>query len=136
MINNITLNRFVYHSLPAISQMLRYREFDNINKAFTAAIAEEKALRLTYKENPVRCKNCGRTNHTTANCYRNNPNLSIRHHNNFRSVHFNQAPFTLSNFPFQPRQDSQCRYCKHFGRTIEECRKRQYNNANQQLRLN
>ncbi|KAK9295327.1 hypothetical protein QLX08_010313 [Tetragonisca angustula] len=51
-INNITLNRFVYHGHPAISQMLRYREFDNINKAFTAAIAEEKALRLSYKENP------------------------------------------------------------------------------------
>ena len=67
MINNITLNRFVYHSHPAISQMLRYREFDNINKAFTAAIAEEKALRLIYKENFVRCRNCGRTNHITAN---------------------------------------------------------------------
>lgn len=28
------------------------------------------------------------------------------------------------------RDDSiQCRYCKHYGHTIEECRKRQYNNA-------
>ena len=110
MINNITLNRFVYHSLPAISQMLRYREFDNINKAFTAAIAEEKALRLSYKENPVRYRNYGRTNHTTANCYRNNSNPPTRHYNSLRTVHFNQAP---SNFPSQPRQDSQCRYCKH-----------------------
>ena len=88
--------------------MLRYREFDNINKAFTAAIAEEKALRLSYKENSVRCKN-----HTTANCYRNNSNPATRHYNNLRTVHINQAPFTLSNFPSQPRQDSQCRYCKH-----------------------
>ncbi|KAK1124475.1 hypothetical protein K0M31_006826 [Melipona bicolor] len=113
--------------------MLRYREFDNINKAFTAAIAEEKILRLTYKENFVRYRNCGRTNHTTANCYRNNCNPLTCHYSNFRSVHFNQAP---SNFPSQPRQDSQFRYCKHCGQTLEECRKRQYNNAhrlNQQV---
>ena len=101
VINNITLNRFVYHSHLAISQMLRCREFDNINKAFTAAIAKEKALRLSYKENSVRCRNCGRTNHTTANCYRNNSNPPTRHYKNL--VHFNQAP---SNLPFQPRQDS------------------------------
>ena len=67
MINNITLNRFAYYSHPAISQMLRYKEFDNINKAITVATAEEKALRLIYKENPVKCKNRGRTNHTTVN---------------------------------------------------------------------
>ena len=89
MINNITLNRFVYHNHPAISQVVRYREFDNIDKAFTAVIAEEKALRLTYKENFVRCRNCGRTNHTIANCYRNNSSSPTCYYNNFRSVHFN-----------------------------------------------
>ncbi|KOX80107.1 hypothetical protein WN51_09011 [Melipona quadrifasciata] len=119
---------------PAISQMLRYRKFDNINKAFTAAIAEEKILRLTYKENFVRYRNCGRTNHTTTNCYKNNYCNPLTHrYNNFRSVHFNQAP---SNFLSQPCQDSQFRYCKHCGQSLEECRKRQYNNAhrsNQQV---
>ena len=67
-IDNITLNRFVCHSHLTISQMLRYREFDNNNEAFTAAVTEEKALRLTYKENSVRCRNCGRINHTSGNC--------------------------------------------------------------------
>lgn len=34
MINEMTLNRFVNHSHPQISQMLRYRDFQNINNAF------------------------------------------------------------------------------------------------------
>lgn len=82
MVNGITLNRFVHHTHPQISQMLRYREFKNINSAFTAAIAEEKALRLTYNEKSHQCRICDRTNHTTNNCYRNKANPSIRSHSN------------------------------------------------------
>lgn len=35
-INNITLNLFVYHSIPSISLMLWWKEFDNLNSAYTA----------------------------------------------------------------------------------------------------
>lgn len=45
MINDMTLNRFIYHTHPQISQMLRYREFKTIADALAAATAEEKALK-------------------------------------------------------------------------------------------
>ncbi|KAK9693244.1 hypothetical protein QE152_g34307 [Popillia japonica] len=51
MIGDMTLNRFIYHTHPNISQMLRYRQFSSINEALTAAIAEEKVLKLVYKPN-------------------------------------------------------------------------------------
>ena len=129
MINDITLNRFIHHTHPQISQMLRYREFKNINSAFTAAIAEEKALRLTYKETFNQCRICSRTNHTTNNCYRNKSNPSIGSHNNSRPVNFSQIPAISTNSQSQAQPIKQCRYCKNLGHTIEECRKRQYNNA-------
>ncbi|KAF5278273.1 hypothetical protein FQR65_LT15707 [Abscondita terminalis] len=68
-INEITLNRFIYHSHPAISQMLRWKDFDNLNAAFTAALTEEKALNI-HKPYQKRlfCKICKRTNHETSQC--------------------------------------------------------------------
>lgn len=48
MVNDMTLNRFIYHTHPQISQMLRYRNFNTINDAFSAALAEEKALRPNH----------------------------------------------------------------------------------------
>ncbi|GLV46517.1 hypothetical protein CBL_20846 [Carabus blaptoides fortunei] len=46
MIKEITLNRSIHHSHPQISQMLRYKDFDIISDAHTAAKAEEKSLKL------------------------------------------------------------------------------------------
>ncbi|KAK0070967.1 hypothetical protein PV326_001853, partial [Microctonus aethiopoides] len=48
-INEITLNRFIYHSTPNISQMLRWKDFDNLNSAYTAALTEERALNINKK---------------------------------------------------------------------------------------
>ncbi|KAK9739093.1 Retrotransposon gag protein [Popillia japonica] len=119
MIQDMALNRFIYHTHSSISQMLRYREFKSINAALTAA-TEEKALRLTYRSSSSRCRNCGRNNHDTRDCNGNkqpaqksiNFNKSVRQNNNNDPV---SAP-------------KQCRYCKKLGHVIEGCRKRQYNN--------
>lgn len=51
MINGMSFNRLVYHTHPQISQMLRCIQFDNINCSFTAAVAEEKGLRLNINHN-------------------------------------------------------------------------------------
>lgn len=116
MINDMTLNRFVYHTIPQISQMLRYREFTNINNALTAALAEKKALRI-YPKNQLSSQN-----------FKSKPQLQNRnyHHNNnnnFRSkpINFNQV---TKNIPTK-----QCTYCKKFGHVIEECRKREFNDS-------
>jgi len=112
MVNDMTLNRFVYHTHPQISQMLRYREFRSINNALTAAMAEEKALRLQYKQPNKQ--------------FNKNHNLSQGTNNRShpRSVNYNQLA------------QKECRYCKRIGHTIEVCRKRQYNNAKNQQNSN
>lgn len=127
MITDMTLNRFVYHSHPQISQMLRYREFRTINEAFTAAAAEEKALRLRFEKPSVqKCQICHKSNHATRDCFRNKPN-NIQQ-TRTQTVNFaNTQKESVNSTPIK-----QCRYCKKFGHTIEECRKRQYVNNRKQ----
>lgn len=126
MINEMTLNRFVYHSHTQISQMLRYREFKNINNAFTAAVMEEKALRMRYDQVETRkCRICYRTNHNTNECY-NNHNRNTQNINR-PPVHYNQ----IDRNRVTQNEPKQCRYCKKFGHVIEECRKREFNNSRQ-----
>lgn len=123
MINEMTLNRFVYHSHPQISQMLRYRDFRNINNAFTAAVMEEKALRTRYDQVETRkCRICHKTNHNTNECY-NNHNRTTQPIN--RHIHYNQ----IDRNSVGQGEPKQCRYCKRFGHVIEECRKREFNNS-------
>lgn len=73
MINDMTLNRFIYHGIPQISQILRYREFKNINATFTAAVAEEKSLKLGMRHN-------NHNNYRTPSQYRSSN----------KNVHFTQ----------------------------------------------
>lgn len=115
MIIDMTLNRFIYHCHPRISQMLRYRDFKTINEAFTAGLAEEKALRLEYNVPQInkKCNICHKNNHSTHECYKNK--IPNQRPNNTKSIN-------------HVIQNKSCRYCKNLGHTIEECRKRQYNN--------
>lgn len=99
MVKQMTLNGFVFHTQPQISQMLRYRNFDNINKAFTAALTEEKALSL---------------------------NESSRQQTGYQ--HTSTANSVKSNQPVLLNKHEQCRYCKNLGHNINEFRTRQYNN--------
>lgn len=107
-INEITLNRFVYHSHPSISQMLRWKDFDSLNSAYTAAIAEERALNI-QKPKTKFCKICNRKNHDTSQCRYKKP----------VERNINQVTSELKV----------CRYCKNTGHLIEECRKRIFNNS-------
>lgn len=45
-VEEITLNRFVYHSNSQISQFLGWKDFDTLNAASTAALLEERALNM------------------------------------------------------------------------------------------
>lgn len=108
-INEITLNRFIYHSHSAISQMLRWKDFDNLNSAYSAALAEEKALNIQKTSKIKFCKICKRNNHDTFQC-RSKP-----------SVHKNVNINT-------PNQTKFCNYCKKNGHLIQDCRKREFVN--------
>lgn len=143
-INEITLNRFVYHSLPHISQMLRWKDFENLNSAYTAALSEERALNIQKNYRQKFCNICKRNNHETSQCRNRIPQKPINTIQNSSKYTYN----TNSNFQHKthPTQSSNmhnknnnnynqntlqnkfCNYCKKQGHLIHECRKRQFNN--------
>lgn len=117
-INELTLNRFIHHSSPNISQMLRWKDLENLNSAYTAALTEERALNINRKF----CKICRKNNHDTSQCTLKNkiPQKPINTIQNSQSYSVNKS----SQF-----QNKFCNYCKKPGHLINECRKREYNNS-------
>lgn len=107
--------------------MLRYRDFKLNKSALTAALAEEKALGLEVTKKTVNCKICGRSNHSTQNCYRNKANIKPSPKSN--PINFNQKPTATTT---NEQQIKICRYCKNLGHNIDECRKTQFNNSRRQ----
>ncbi|KAK4885246.1 hypothetical protein RN001_001517 [Aquatica leii] len=77
-INEITLNRFIYHSHPAISQMFRWKEFLNLNSALTVALTEEKSLNIhkTFQKRPY-CTVIKNNLDATGNQWKNNHDTNI-----------------------------------------------------------
>lgn len=140
-IENTALRRFKYHTRPEISQILRHKDgIRDINQALSIALEEERILELqrtiyrtNIRENSNRstkfCHNCKVSTHATRDCRnRSNP----RQHN-YRS--FNHEP-SSSNHPNSYQSNNyqqnnyprkQCSYCKNLGHTIDECKKKMYN---------
>ncbi|KAF5279736.1 hypothetical protein FQA39_LY05426 [Lamprigera yunnana] len=138
-INEITLNRFIFHSNAQISQMLRWKNFENLNSAYTAALSKEKALNIQKYSKPKFCKICGRNNHDTSHCRaksNQNQRRSVNLVNNqteptdnkTRLYEYQKFKFNNSN-PNSNFRSKICRYCKRQEHLIEECRKRQCNNS-------
>lgn len=105
---DLALHTFVTGLNPRLSQFVRCRDPDTLNSAIGFAIAEEKVVATALARAP------------------NRPN-------------FEKPKFQPRREPFQPRpffsnsgprnaNTVTCRYCKFPGHTIENCRKRQYNN--------
>lgn len=67
--NDLKRNRCIYHTHAPIFQTLRYRDFENMNIALTAALTEEKALRNRSNfQNRQSCNICNRKNHSRQDC--------------------------------------------------------------------
>lgn len=69
-IQQTALRRFIIHCHPSISAMLRAREIDTLNEAFSLALQEEKILNYT-KGRPSKalyCSFCDKSNHSFENC--------------------------------------------------------------------
>lgn len=67
------LRRFILHTKPEISQMLRARDIKTLNEAFNIGTQEEKILAYTrnYKKpDSIYCSYCKMSNHSTQNCRR------------------------------------------------------------------
>lgn len=119
------LRRFILHTKPEISQMLRARDITNLNEAFSMAIQEEKILNYTKNHKPqasLYCSYCKINNHSTQNC-RKKFKTKQEFLKKSSSAYQNQSPNSYNSTKF-------CNYCKNKGHEISECRKRQfYNNT-------
>lgn len=101
MITHTSLYRFTNGCHEQISLVLECKEPKNINDALATALkVENKAANTQFTRTAHSnkyCKNCKTSTHNTENCRRS-------------------SNFTKS-----------CRYCRNVGHTIDECRKKKYN---------
>jgi len=111
---DLALHTFLLGLKPEISNLVRGKYPPNLNEAINLAISEEKILNLFAKRS-----------------YQSTPSQrqSSKPHNPYKSP---TAP--VSSQALSPRQfnfntqSAFCRYCRIQGHTIENCRKREYNN--------
>lgn len=117
---DLALHTFVIGLQPRLSQMVRCRDPENLNTAIAIAVAEEKIIASFKKQtNPQIGYERPRYPATRQNF---SPRLSLAQHTN--------RPTS------SPQNAVVCRYCKFPGHTIENCRKRQYNNNMRQGQFN
>lgn len=120
---DLALHTFTVGLQPRLSQIIRCRNPDSLNAAINFAVAEEKLLPSVnrrmfqpYTGFPDRQKFPPRREYQPH--FNRPPVPHIPRNDNFRNVNTN---------------DIICRYCKNIGHTIENCRKRQYNNNRNQM---
>lgn len=117
---DLALHTFTIGLQPRLSQVVRCRDPDSLNAAVSFAVAEEKILAASYKKS--------------------NSNVPDKPKFTSRQQQSQPQPNRYSNAQ-NSRPDSSkkvntgdlvCRYCKNVGHTIDNCRKRQYNNSRNQ----
>lgn len=109
---DLALHTFVLGLQPKISNLVRMRDPSSLNEAINLGISEETIQKLTNRNQapssphtrPPRFEN-----RSNQNSYRANP------------IHQNQPRQTYPNAII-------CNYCKNPGHTINNCRKREFNN--------
>ncbi|CAH4030463.1 unnamed protein product [Pieris brassicae] len=96
----LALHHFQMGLSPRISNIVRCKSPKSLNEAINIAISEEKIQQFLFKTNS--------------------------HKEKFTkvSIHKSDPPPTSSN----PKSIPFCKYCKNSGHTLENCRKREYNN--------
>lgn len=139
---DLALNRFMMGLDPRLATIVRCRDPSTLNEAINFASAEEKILGITYRANsfssPYKINQ--------PNSYRQNLNSSYPRPQGQTAHPRPQGQSYFARPQGQPgpsySQAPVCRYCKNIGHTIENCRKREYNNRrsgnspNQQTSMN
>lgn len=123
-IQRTALRRFILHCKSEISQMLRARDINTLNEAFSIALQEEKVLAYTRPapkhKSTHYCTICKMNNHSTQNCRKKRINHNPNNFNN---------PNTSNSNSYD--SNKYCNYCKNKGHVISECRKLKFKNQNQ-----
>lgn len=117
---DLALHHFLMGLQPRISSIVRCRSPRNLNEAINLAISEERIQQTVYRRNQTDNKPRMQTQtQFRQNQYRPPQRLSNTYQT--QQTPNSSQQMSLSNVT--------CRYCKNIGHTIENCRKRQYNNS-------
>lgn len=137
---DLALNTFLLGLNPDFSHMVRGRNPTNLNEGICYAIEEEKIFNLNRSTPKITktCSVCRKPGHTSSECYqakRERNSYHVRPHQSYQHPQPQHPdsytrPSTSSNYPQTQfsNKPKTCNYCKNVGHTINECRKRQYNN--------
>lgn len=116
----LALHHFLIGLHPRISNIIRCKTPKTLNEAISFSISEERIQKTLYKSNaPTDSKPFNRTQRVSNSAQvRNAFSQPQRNYPNVQTP--TSRGFTNSNLI--------CRYCKFPGHSIEQCRKREYNN--------
>lgn len=141
------MNVFISGLNDPLITLVKAQKPNSLEDAFDLAVAEERDIisrqetnkfySTNQRNNSKLCFSCNKYGHLSKDCRnKNNFNFNanrskvktervnnVQNYNNFQ----NQG---TSNYQNSTTNQIQCRYCKKFGHTIEQCRKRQFNNSN------
>lgn len=111
----LALHHFLVGLQPRISNIVRCKSPKTLNEAINYAVSEERIQETLYKRNAhTDYKPRTRPNPTFPNPITRQPTPS--------------RPSDFQRQYFRPREPVICRYCKFPGHSIEQCRKREFNN--------
>lgn len=117
---DLALHTFLLGMSTNISNLVRAKDPHNLNTAINLATSEEKIQNMLHKRNnPIR------------NTYNHQPPRPQRGHEYQPRTNNTHNHITNTRTPTGHNQHANnltCRYCKFEGHTIENCRKREYNN--------
>lgn len=130
--DDLAMHTFVLGLGPRISNMVRCRNPTDLNSAINLAIEEEKLQKLLYDSKSKMCKVCNKSGHLESQCYFKNKNKQS-YNVNYSATSTSQTAKSASPrrepAVSQSQERPTCRYCRNVGHTIDECRKRIYNNS-------
>lgn len=117
----LALHHFQMGLISRISNIVRCKSPKSLNEAVNVAISEEKIQQFLFKQSPSGLRQI------KPNLPRPNPQQT------YQRPSFNPNQTKPNSFPNRPINNTNsssliCRYCKAPGHTLEQCRKREYNN--------
>lgn len=134
---DLALNTFILGLNTSISNIVRCRNPSTLNEAIQHAIEEEKLFNLRFRAIKFKNKNDYQNNSNSNFQPKSNFNTKYNSNSNFNNNKFNKKFTSNSNSNYFPKNNSNqnqksCNYCKNIGHTIDQCRKRQFNNSQRQ----
>ncbi|KAG5883770.1 hypothetical protein JTB14_027312 [Gonioctena quinquepunctata] len=128
-----SLKAFVEGLRDPFQLIIKASRFDDFTNAVEAACEEERNFKnrnnfqtkSDFKNKDfkkINCFKCGKNNHTSDQCYANSRSFPSYPRQNFTQIP-TKTEANVNNIRVE------CRYCRKFGHSIAECRKRSYNNS-------